>query len=131
MRKVFLSICFVVCASGASFAQKGCSESNLYYPRISHAINTATINRVDPKYPAAAQAVNVSGSVVVRVAVDREGNVKTVNVVCGHPLLRAAVVNAVKQWQFKPNFGWGDEVVFRNRKLKTVLWDLIFKFKRD
>jgi TonB family protein len=44
----------------------------------------------------------VSGTVVVEVVVDADGNVKSARAVSGHPLLRDASVTAARQWKFTP-----------------------------
>ena len=62
----------------------------------------AAIKRVQPSYPALAKAAEVSGSVVVEVIVDEEGNVESARAVNGHPLLRDAAIEAARRWQFTP-----------------------------
>jgi TonB family protein len=55
-----------------------------------------------PEYPAAARAVNASGSVSVRVTIDEDGAVTDAEAVSGHPLLRRAAVDAAKQARLTP-----------------------------
>jgi TonB family protein len=55
-----------------------------------------------PAYPAAASAVRASGTVTVQITVDEEGNVISATAVSGHPLLRAAVVEAAREAKFAP-----------------------------
>lgn len=55
-----------------------------------------------PPYPKAALAVRVSGEVDVQVVIDEEGNVVSAEAISGHPLLRAASVEAAKQAKFTP-----------------------------
>jgi TonB family protein len=55
-----------------------------------------------PAYPAAARAVRASGSVSVQVVVDEKGEVASATAVSGHPLLRAAAVQAARKAKFKP-----------------------------
>lgn len=54
-----------------------------------------------PPYPAAARAVRAMGEVVVEVKIDKEGKVSSANASSGHPLLRAASVQAAKQSLFE------------------------------
>ena len=61
---------------------------------------TEVIKYVSPPFPAAARAVRASGEVVVFVKIDAEGKVTSANAEIGHPLLRAASVQAAKQWLF-------------------------------
>jgi len=65
-------------------------------------LNGKATNLPTPPYPPAARAVNASGTVVVQVVVDEEGNVVTANAVSGHPLLRPAAVSAARLAKFTP-----------------------------
>lgn len=56
-----------------------------------------------PLYPPAARAVRATGQITVGVVVNRDGNVVCANSVTGHPLLKAAVANAAKEWKFEPH----------------------------
>lgn len=55
-----------------------------------------------PPYPPAARAVRASGAVSVQVLIDESGNVVSASAVSGHPLLRAAAVQAARQARFSP-----------------------------
>jgi TonB family protein len=55
-----------------------------------------------PVYPPVARAAQASGTVNVQVTVDEEGNVISAVAVSGHPLLRAAAVNAARGAKFNP-----------------------------
>lgn len=57
--------------------------------------------KVDPPYPAAARAVRASGLVLLFVVVDEKGSVIKTQAIDGHPLLRQASENAVKQWKYQ------------------------------
>jgi TonB family protein len=65
-------------------------------------LNGKATNLVKPAYPAAARAVNASGAVNVQVTIDEEGNVISAAAVSGHPLLRAAAVEAARASKFSP-----------------------------
>jgi TonB family protein len=56
---------------------------------------------VPPTYPALAKAARVQGSVRLAVVVGKTGNVESVSVASGHPMLIPAAVEAVKKWQYK------------------------------
>lgn len=59
------------------------------------------VHRVMPIYPFIARSGGVGGSVQIGVIVDEVGNVISVYVISGHPLLRQAVFEAVHQWKFR------------------------------
>ncbi|MDQ4121404.1 MAG: energy transducer TonB [Acidobacteriota bacterium] len=65
-------------------------------------VNGFAIRLPKPAYPATAKAVNASGVVNVQVLIDEEGNVVSAVATNGHPLLKAAAVNAAKQAKFTP-----------------------------
>jgi TonB family protein len=68
------------------------------------------IRRVEPEYPPLARANDISGTVILRVIINEEGEVYEVKVVRGHPLLQQAAVDAVRQWKFKPTLMNGEPV---------------------
>ena len=60
------------------------------------------IYRVEPAYPPLAQLARIQGVVVLTALIDKAGNVQSLQVVSGHPLLARAAIDAVKQWRYKP-----------------------------
>jgi len=60
------------------------------------------IKRVEPVYPEEAKQARINGPVDLTIKVDEDGNVSEIKVAAGHPLLRDAAVNAVKQWKYRP-----------------------------
>ncbi len=68
------------------------------------------IRRVDPTYPQIARLARVSGTVMLQVIVDEEGNVTAVKVMQGHPLLVEEAVRAVRQWKYSPTLLNGEPV---------------------
>lgn len=69
-----------------------------------------------PEYPPAAKAVRAAGPVTVEVLVDEMGKVVSATAVSGHPLLRAAAVQAARKAEFSPTLLAGKVV-----KLSGVL----------
>ncbi len=60
------------------------------------------IHRVDPKYPPIAQSSRVQGVVALEATVDTNGQVQSVHLLRGIPLLNEAAIEAVKQWRYAP-----------------------------
>jgi protein TonB len=60
------------------------------------------IDKVVPVYPAVAQAIRASGTVVLQATISRMGAIENLRVVEGPALLRQAALDAVKQWRYKP-----------------------------
>ena len=57
---------------------------------------------VRPTFPQDAKAKDIFGKVEVEAQIDKEGRPIAVRVRKGNPMLSAAVVEAVKQWRWKP-----------------------------
>jgi TonB family protein len=60
------------------------------------------VSKVAPDYPADAKQARIQGTVVMRVIVDKEGNVANIQLISGHPILAPAAIDAVKQWKYTP-----------------------------
>jgi TonB family protein len=59
-------------------------------------------NKVSPTYPPLAKAARIQGTVKLAVVISKTGNVDSVKVTSGHPMLVSSAVEAVKKWQYKP-----------------------------
>lgn len=73
-------------------------------------LNGKAVSLPKPPYPPAARAVRASGSVTVQVLVDESGRVTSATAVNGHPLLRAAAVQAAREAVFNPTLLAGKPV---------------------
>ena len=60
------------------------------------------IRDVRPVYPAIAQSARVQGIVIIEATIGPNGQVQEAKVLRSIPLLDAAALDAVKQWQFTP-----------------------------
>jgi len=60
------------------------------------------VKKVEPDYPPIAKAAGAEGKVMVNIKTSEEGKVIEAEIIEGHPLLRDSVLQAVKQWEFKP-----------------------------
>jgi TonB family protein len=69
------------------------------------------IDRVIPRYPAAARAMGVAGSVVIRGVVRKDGTIDNVEVIKDLPYgLGEAAREAVQQWRFRPATYGGEPI---------------------
>lgn len=55
-----------------------------------------------PDYPEMARRLDLKGTVQLELLIARDGSVKDVRVIGGHPVLAEAAVRAVKGWQYEP-----------------------------
>jgi protein TonB len=60
------------------------------------------VKDVKPVYPAIAQSARVQGVVIIEATIGPNGAVQEAKVLRSIPLLDAAALDAVKQWQFTP-----------------------------
>jgi TonB family protein len=60
------------------------------------------VKKVEPDYPPIAKAARAQGKVIFNITTSGEGKVIQAEIIQGHPLLRDSVLQAVKQWEFKP-----------------------------
>ena len=76
----------------------------LLLPNVSSAQDAVrkVINKTVPQYPSLARSMNIHGVVKLEALVEPNGNVKSVDVKGGHPLLTQSAVTAVGHWKFEP-----------------------------
>jgi len=65
-------------------------------------LNGKAVHLVQPSYPQIARQAHASGTVVVQVLIDENGNVISAHAVSGHPLLQAVAVAAARASKFSP-----------------------------
>ena len=65
-------------------------------------LNGKAISLPKPVYPPIARQAHASGTVVVQVTIDENGNVISAHAVSGHPLLQAVAVQAARGARFSP-----------------------------
>jgi periplasmic protein TonB len=71
------------------------------------------IHMIQPVYPPIAKTAHIEGTVELSAVIGTDGHVRDLNVISGHPLLRKAAIEAVRQWVYKPPVlnGEGVEIV--------------------
>jgi protein TonB len=60
------------------------------------------ITQATPVYPALARQARVAGTVRLTAIIGRDGAIRNLQVMSGHPLLTPAALEAVKQWRYQP-----------------------------
>jgi TonB family protein len=68
------------------------------------------LSQVQPVYPPLARQTRVSGTVRLHAIIGFDGTIKSLEVVSGHPLLRQASLEAVRQWRYEPTMLKGEPV---------------------
>lgn len=64
--------------------------------------STLLMRKVPPVYPPLARQALIQGLVVLSIVINKDGEVRDVKLVSGHPMLAPAATTAVKQWRYKP-----------------------------
>ena len=71
--------------------------------RVSAGVESGLLqSNVAPTYPPLARQARIQGTVVLNIVIGRDGNVQSVSLFSGHPMLAPAAIEAVKQWKYKP-----------------------------
>jgi TonB family protein len=60
------------------------------------------LKHVNPVYPDVARQARVQGVVIMECTIDAQGKISDVRVLRGVPLLDAAAIDAVRQWEYTP-----------------------------
>lgn len=112
---------FIPPARSQSYQQQNREAKPKIIRRSGRALEGKAVKRVEPIYPPLARAAKISGSVVVKVQVNVEGNVESAQAISGHPLLKDAAVEAAKQWKFTP-------IKLSRPMVVKVIGNLVFNF---
>ena len=132
-----LLVLVTVCSAGqvAVIGSEGDCGFAKFQPRqISHYIERAALTKVEPSYPLAAKAAGTTGSVRVRILINRAGLVErtcpdyVADRLRPNRSLMIAAEAAALQWRFDPNFGFASGVGLRFKYAEGVL---VFKFVLD
>jgi protein TonB len=85
-------------------AVEGIQHKELVAPRpVGGDVKTAQLLKsVAPVYPPLARAQRISGNVQIDAFIDASGNVASVKVISGPPVLHNSALEAVKQWKYSP-----------------------------
>src|ERR1700722_7094605 len=68
------------------------------------------IRKVQPNYPPLARQARISGTVVLRAVISKDGSIENLQLISGHPMLVQSALDAVKQWRYKPYLLNGEPV---------------------
>ncbi|HLX82322.1 MAG TPA: TonB family protein [Terriglobales bacterium] len=60
------------------------------------------VAKVQPIYPPSAREARIQGRVTLKAQISETGDVTSLELISGHPLLAPAAIDAVKQWKYRP-----------------------------
>lgn len=79
--------------------------------RVSQGVTQGMVtHKVEPTYPRLALTARVTGVVQLKAVISKDGDIKELQVVSGHPILVPAAIDAVKQWRYRPYLLNGEPV---------------------
>jgi protein TonB len=79
--------------------------------RVSQGVTQGmVVSKIEPDYPKLALVARVTGVVLLKAIISKEGAITELQVVSGHPILVPAAVDAVKQWRYRPYLLNGEPV---------------------
>lgn len=79
--------------------------------KVSQGVMAASItNQVQPVYTAVERTMRLSGEVILHAIIGKDGTVRELQVVSGHPLLAQSAMAAVRQWRYRPTLLNGEAV---------------------
>jgi len=58
--------------------------------------------QIKPQYPRLAMQARIQGTVVLQAVIGKDGTVRDLRLISGHPMLAPAAIEAVKQWRYRP-----------------------------
>lgn len=61
-------------------------------------------------YPPQAKQAHIRGTVLLRVAISKEGQIADIRLISGPKELAPAAIDAVQQWRYRPYLLMGDPV---------------------
>jgi protein TonB len=68
------------------------------------------IHKVVPTYPPLARQARIFGTVRLQGVIAKDGRIRDLQLLSGHPLLAPAALDAVRQWVYRPTLLNGDPV---------------------
>jgi TonB family protein len=68
------------------------------------------IKRVQPEYPEDARRTRISGTVRLHAIIGKDGKIKKLEIISGHPMLVDAASDAVRRWRYQPTLLNGEPV---------------------
>ena len=68
------------------------------------------VYKVAPVYPPLARQARIQGTVILRIIINKLGEVRDMQLVNGHPMLAPAAVEGVKKWRYIPYESDGETV---------------------
>jgi len=113
--RALLYLLFAACTAISTIAQDPGHSPSSKPPvtriRVSPDVAAAQlVHRVAPSYQYLEPGTKLKGTVRLHAIIAEDGSVEQLQVISGHPLVVNAVMDAVKQWKYRPTLLNGEPV---------------------
>jgi TonB family protein len=98
-------LCALLCVAAPIWAEEQkakAPEGNVNIVTEAKKKGLKIVKMVHPVYPPEAKAKGVEGAVKIDVVIDKEGSVTKAEAISGPEVLKAAALEAVRQWKYEP-----------------------------
>lgn len=68
------------------------------------------VHQVAPVYPPVARTARIQGTVLMDAVIGKDGRIRSLEVISGPEMLRAAAIGAIQQWRYRPYTVEGEPV---------------------
>jgi TonB family protein len=85
-----------------AFAISGGAETFQTIKVTANEAESHILQKVTPDVPPLAKMARIGGAVKLHIVISPSGDVASVNVISGHPMLVQAAIDAVRKWRYKP-----------------------------
>ena len=86
-----------------ALAQQGSTQSGSAPTLVSGSIMAGQVrSKVVPIYPQEAKQAHITGAVVLRAVIGKDGTMQSLTVISGAPELQSSAITAVRQWIYEP-----------------------------
>jgi TonB family protein len=93
----------LLCILALGSSALGQESSSSTVPTVTAAVaKNNLITFVQPDYPQLAKTASIVGKVRAEIIVDESGNVASVKLLSGHPILAPSALAAIRKWKYKP-----------------------------
>jgi len=108
MARIFItSFLSLICGWSCALSQEAAPSPTELSP---DSVQALLIRKVAPVYPPLARQARIQGTVILKIVINKAGDVRDVQLFSGHPMLAPAAIEAVKQWKYQPYMADGEAI---------------------
>ena len=101
------SFLLLICCASLALSQEAPPAPTELSP---DSVQALLIKKVPPVYPPLARQARIQGTVILKIVINKAGDVRDVQLFSGHPMLAPAAIDAVNQWKYQPYMQDGEAI---------------------